>query len=138
MSFKRIARVKSGHTHQLLPMHSHSSLSKCLWSSGIDSIYPLKENGMEFRRWRPEEVAAFVLTAPDEDEFKASNFAFFASGWPVFSDCKFFGTENMSMSVRCRFKGFEADPDASALSWEALGVVDASRDDDAPYSTSAR
>ncbi|KAF8442414.1 hypothetical protein L210DRAFT_3611794 [Boletus edulis BED1] len=42
------------------------------------------------------------------------------------------------MSVRCRFNGFEVDPDALDFSWEALGVVDASHDDDVPFSTSAR
>ena len=39
----------------------------------------------------------------------------------------------MSMSVRCRFKGFEAVADV-----DALGVVDASRVGDTVVSTSAR
>lgn len=98
----------------------------------------LRENGMKFRRWRPEEPAIFILAAPAEDKFEVSSFAFFASGLPVFSDWVFFGAVNMSMSVRCRFKGFEADVDALELSWEELGVVDASRVDDAAVSTSAR
>ena len=94
---------------------------------------------MKFRRWRPAEPAIFILAAPPEDEFKASNFAFFASGCPVFSDRASFGAANMSMSVRCRFKGFEADADALELSWEALGVVGASsRVEDTAVSTSAR
>lgn len=97
----------------------------------------LRENGMKFRRWRPEEPATVVWAAPAED-FRVSNFAFFASGCPVFSDWEFFGAANMSMSVRCRFKGFEADADALGSSWEALGVVDTSRDDGAAFSTSAR
>lgn len=92
----------------------------------------LKENGMKFRRWRPEEPAIFILAAPAEDKFEMSNFAFFASDWG------FFGAANMSMSVRCRFKGFEAGAEALELSCEALGVVDASRVDDAAVLTSAR
>jgi hypothetical protein len=92
---------------------------------------------MKFRRWRPEEPATCVWAVPAED-FRVSNFAFFASGCPVFSDWESLGAVNMSMSVRCRFKGFEADADALDSSWEALGVVDASPDDDATFSTSAR
>ena len=88
---------------------------------------------MKFRRWRPEEPATFVLV-----DFRVSNFAFFASGCLVFSDWEFFGAANMSMSVRCRFKGLDADPDALEASCDALGAVDASRDEDAPFSTSAR
>lgn len=92
----------------------------------------LKENGMKLRRWRPEEPATFNLAATAEDGFKASTFALFGFGCPLFSDWEFFGAVNISMSVRCRFKGFEPAIDASDLSWDALGVVDA------VVSTSAR
>lgn len=98
----------------------------------------LKENGIKFRRGRPEESTTFFLAAPAEDEFRVSNFTFFASGCPMFSDWELFGEANMSMSVLCRFKGFEADADALDSPWEAPRVVDASRDDDAGVSTSAR
>ena len=94
---------------------------------------------MKFRRGRPEEpTTTLVLAAPAEDEFKVFNFTFFVSGFSVFSKWELFGEVNMSMSVRCRFKGFEADADALNSPWEALGVVDASRDDEAAVSTSAR
>lgn len=95
---------------------------------------------MKFKRWRPEEpvTGTFALVAPAEAAFETSNLAFFVSRCPLFADWEFLGATNMSTSVRCRFKGFEAEPDALDVSWEALGVVDASRDDGASFSTSAR
>ena len=104
----------------------------------MESTNSLKENGIKLRRWRPEESAASDLAASAGDAFGVSTFALFASDCPVVSDFEVFGAANMSASVRCRFKGFEAAVEATALSWDALGVMDASRVCDAVVSRSAR
>lgn len=73
--------------YQLFPMHSHSSWSRCLCSSGRDSMYSDRENGMALRRCTPTEIDEDdVAVIPDE--FVALTFAFLAGGPDSLSFCE--------------------------------------------------